>query len=386
MVHRLHHLDLVFGIVREHHLQRFQYSHTALGFVTKHLANAVLEHAHFDELVLLGNATALHKVAQRSRRVATPAHAGNRWHTRVVPAADYAVVDHYPELALARDRVGKVQARELDLARPMRRLQLVEKPVIQRPVILELQCAKRVRNVLVRIRKRVCKIIHRVDAPGVTGALVIDMPDAIQRRIAQVHIGGCHIDLRTQHVLTIGELTCTHAAEEIHILGDSAFTVRAVRAWLGQRPAMRANLLGAQRVHIGKPHLDQLLGSLVQLPEIVRRVRQAVAPVESQPVHILLNGVDVLLVFLVRIGVVITQEGAPARLGGDTEIQADRHDVADVQVAIRLRRKPGNDFAMLPGREVVMDDLADEVPRRFAHRFISLDLTGRYCTRSRGCA
>ncbi len=149
---------------------------------------------------------------------------------------------------------------------------------------------------------------------------------------------------------------------------------------------MCSNLLGAQRVHVREPQLDESFGCLVELLEIIRGVREAIAPVESQPVHILLDGIDVLLVFLVRVGIVVTQVGAPAGLFGHAEIEADRHHVADVQVAVRLRRKPRDDFLVFPGREVVMDDLADKVPRRFAHRFISLVSTGRYCTRSRVCA
>ena len=363
-----------------------QHRHAPLGLLAQHLANAVFQHTHLDELVLLGHAAALHEVAQGRRRIAAPAHAGDGGHAGVVPAADHAVGDHHPELALARDGVGEIQARELDLPGTVRRPELVEKPVVQRTVILELERAQRVRDVLERIRQRMREIVHRVDAPFVAGPLVRDVADAVQGRVAQVHVGRCHVDLRPQHVFAVPEFARAHAPEQVHILRDAAITIRAVRAGLGQGSAVRANFLGTQRVHVRESHFNEFFGRLVQLLEIVRRVRQAVSPVETEPVHVLLDGVDVFLLFLVGIGVVIPQVGTSARLGGDAEIQAYRHDVADVQIAVGLRRKPRNDFVVLAGLEVVMDDLADKVPRRFAHRFNSLFWTGRYCTRSRGPA
>ncbi len=232
MIHCLHHLDLVFGIVRDHHLERFQDRHAPLGFFTEHLAYAVFEHAHFNELVFLRNAAALHEITQRSRGITTPSHAGNSRHARVIPAADNAVLDHHPELALARDRVGEVQARELDLARPVRWLQLVQEPVVQRPVILELQRAQRVRDVLEGVGQRVREVVHRVDAPAITGALMIDVPDAIQRRVAQVHVRRRHVDLRPQHVLAVGEFARAHAPEQVQVLLGATIAVRAVCAGL----------------------------------------------------------------------------------------------------------------------------------------------------------
>src|SRR5262249_2621113 len=49
-------------------------------------------------------------------------------------------------------------------------------------------------------------------------------------------------------------------------------------------------------------------------------------------------------------------------LAGDAEVEADALGVADVQVAVRLRREARDDAATVPsGAGVVGDDLADEV-------------------------
>ncbi len=198
-----------------------------------------------------------------------------------------------------------------------------------------------------------------------------------------MQVRGRHVDLRPQYVFAVGEFARAHAPEQVQVLLDTAVAVRAVRARLRQRAAVGANLLRAQGIDVRQPHLDELLGRLVQRVEVIRSMGQPVAPVEAEPVHVLLDGVDVLLVFLVRVGVVVAQVGSAARLFGNAEIEADRHDVADMQVAVRFRRKPRDDFGVLPGLEIVVDDLADKIPRRFAHRFNSLLWTGRYCTRSR---
>jgi len=55
--------------------------------------------------------------------------------------------------------------------------------------------------------------------------------------------------------------------------------------------------------------------------------------------HISLDRVDVLLFFLFRIGVVEAQPTNAAEFFCQTKVQADRTGVADVQIAVRLRRK-----------------------------------------------
>ena len=150
--------------------------------------------------------------------------------------------------------------------------------------------------------------------------------------------------------------------EQIEILFDCSIAMGALLAWLGQRTAIGADLLRAEVIDIGQPHFDELLRRVVKLVEIVGGVRQPVAPVETQPVHVALDGVDKLLLLLARVGVVIAQERAAVGLLADAEVQANRHDVADVQVAVRLGREPGHDFVVLARLEVVVDDLADKVP------------------------
>ena len=254
-----------------------------------------------------------------------------------------------------------------------RHRQVLDEPVVERPVGLELQGADRVRDALDRVGLPVGEVVGGVDAPGVAGARVLGVEDAVEHRVAQVDVGRGHVDLRAQHAGAVGELPGAHAREEVEVLGGRAVPPGALPAGLGEGAAVLADLVGGEVVHVGLAGLDELDGPLVQLLEVVGGEVQVLAPVEPQPADVGLDGVDVLLLFLHRVGVVEAQVAAPAELAGDAEVEADRLGVADVEVAVGLRREAGDDAVVPPLAEVGGDDLADEVAalgwvrRRGAH-------------------
>ena len=88
------------------------------------------------------------------------------------------------------------------------------------------------------------------------------------------------------------------------------------------------------------------------------------APIETEPVHVALDGVDIFLGFLGRVGVVVAQIAMAAELVGDAEIEANRLGVADMQVAVRLRRKTRDDAFLPPRKQVFLDDITDEIRSR----------------------
>ena len=171
-------------------------------------------------------------------------------------------------------------------------------------MILELQRAERVRDALDRVRQRVREVVHRVDAPGVAGAVVRRAPDAVERRVAHVDVGRRHVDLRPQRVGAVRELARAHPAEQIEVLRDGPVPVRALAPGLGQRAAVLAHLLGRQVVDVGQALLDELLRPEIELLEVVGRVELAPFPVESEPAHVFADGIDVLDVLLRRVRVV----------------------------------------------------------------------------------
>jgi hypothetical protein len=115
---------------------------------------------------------------------------------------------------------------------------------------------------------------------------------------------------------------------------------------------------------------DQVLGPGIELLEIVRRVIEVLAPVEAEPAHVGLDGVDILLLLLGRVGVVEAQMAAPAELLGNAEVQADRLGMADVEIAVRLRWKARHHRRMPLGVEIGLDDVANEIaPHLCCNRF-----------------
>ena len=89
---------------------------------------------------------------------------------------------------------------------------------------------------------------------------------------------------------------------------------------------------------------------------------QMLAPVEAQPAHVPLDGVDVFLLLLHGIGIVEAKVAAAAVLDGKSEIQADRLGVAEMQIAVRLRWKARDDALNLAAGEVGLDHVANEIP------------------------
>ena len=124
---------------------------------------------------------------------------------------------------------------------------------------------------------------------------------------------------------------------------------------------MLADLVGGLVVHVRLAGPHEVDGPLVELLEVVRGEVQVLAPVEPQPADVGLDGVDVLLLFLGGVGVVEAQVAAAAELPRDAEVEADGLGVADVEVAVRLGGKAGDDGLVPALAKVGGDDLTDEV-------------------------
>ena len=89
------------------------------------------------------------------------------------------------------------------------------------------------------------------------------------------------------------------------------------------------------------------------------------SPVKTEQPDIALDRVDIFLLFLGRICVIEPQMAASAELSGDAEIQADRLGMTDVEIAIWLRRKAGNDLFDATGVKIALDDVTNKIAARF---------------------
>ncbi len=266
---------------------------------------------------------------------------------------------------------------------------MIDHPVVERPVVLELQGAEGMGNPLQGVRDGVGEIVQGVQAPF-TARLMVDHPmaDAVKNGIAQIQVGRGHIDPGPQGQGPVGELAGPHAREEIPTLRRGAIPVGALPPRLGQGAAVFAHLLRIQRADIGPALLDQLDGEGIELLEIIRGEIEPLAPLIAQPTHILLDRRDVLRVLLVGVGVVETQITGPPVIPRDAEIEHDGFGVPDVQITVRLRWKTGGDARVSPTGQVLLDNLANEV-RLFGvcllgHLYAAGEAGVKRTTRARG--
>jgi hypothetical protein len=185
--------------------------------------------------------------------------------------------------------------------------------------------------------------------------------DAVEHRIAQVDVAGRHVDPGPEHPRPVREFAPAHPAEEVEILLDAALAPGAVAPRLFQRPAIGPHVVLGLIVDIGLAVADQVLGPTVQLLEMIGGVMEVFAPIEAEPAHVALDRVDVFLLLLGRIGVVEAQVATAAEFLRHAEIEADRLGVADVEIAVRLRREAGDHRAAGTCGEIGADDVADEI-------------------------
>ena len=133
---------------------------------------------------------------------------------------------------------------------------------------------------------------------------------------------------------------------------------------MGEVAAVLLHLVGGLAVDVGVAGGDEVLGALVHLVEVVGGVERLAAEVGAQPLHGLDDGVDVLLLFLLRVGVVEAQVAGAAVFPGEAEVEQDGLGVPEVQVAVGLRGEAGADLDVLARRQISFDHLLDEIRSR----------------------
>ncbi len=260
--------------------------------------------------------------------------------------------------------MGELETRELDLLRLVTGQRAVlEVPVVQSPVRVELERADRVRHALDRVGLPVRPVVRGVDAPLVTGVVVVAEADPVHHRVAHLHVLVLHVDLRAEHLRALGELARPHPAEQVEVLLGGPVAVGGLDARLAVPTALRRDGLDVRVVHVGETGRHEVLGPFVQGREVVGRVQHG-SRLVPEPLDVRDDRVDVLDVLGVRVGVVETQVAQPAEVLGDAEVDRDGLRVADVEVAIGLRWEPRlHPTAVRPLLVVARHGVTDEVGR-----------------------
>ena len=171
-------------------------------------------------------------------------------------------------------------------------------------MILELECTQRMCDLLDRIALAVCEVVHRIDAPLITRAVMRGMQDPIHHGVAEIEIGRGHVDFGTQHPAAVGEFSGPHALEKVQVFFCRTIAVRAVLSRCGQVATGFTMFICGQIANEGLAAFYQLHSPVVELIEIVGGVVFAIGPIPAKPADVFLDGLNVLRLLLDGVGVV----------------------------------------------------------------------------------
>ena len=98
--------------------------------------------------------------------------------------------------------------------------------IIERSVWNELKCTDRMSYALKVIALSMGKVVHRVGVPFSSCTVVRNVDNAIDDRIAEVHVGICHIQFCTEHHTTLNGFWCIHLFKEFQRLFYRTISIR----------------------------------------------------------------------------------------------------------------------------------------------------------------
>ena len=335
-------LPFPFRVVGDHELERAENAHDPGHRPVQMISDGELEFSQVHPIVRFGHTDHLGKSTNGLGRDASAAHPGDGRHPRIIPPLHVPLVHQPQEFPLAHDRVVQVQAGKLVLVGPgFFEPHLVQQPVVDLPVVVELQGTEGVGDAFESVGEAVGEVVQGVDAPFVPPAVMGGVTDPIQNRIPHDHVGVGHVDLGPQNMFPVSELALLHAAKEVQVLLNGSVPEGTVSAGLVYRSPIVPDFLFRKGIHVGLPLLDKNQGAFVEALEVVRSEVEVLTPVETQPTDVLLDGADVFHVLGEGVGVVEAEVADSPVLLSQTEVQDNGFGVADVQIAVGLRREPG---------------------------------------------
>ena len=243
-------------------------AHYARGSLVEVVAQTVLEEGVLNDRVDLRNADLIDERADRARSIAASAQTAEGRHTRVVPAADVVFLDKSAEFSLGHNGVVDAQTREFDLTRLARRGDVLDDPVVKRTVILKLERAEGVGDILDRVLDRVRKVVHRVNAPAVARAVVVHAVDSVDNGVAHVEVARGKVDFRAESHASVGKFARSHSLEQVKAFLNRSVAEGAFRGG-GGVAAVLAHLFGGKFADIGKTLFNQLDGEVIHLLEVL---------------------------------------------------------------------------------------------------------------------
>ena len=147
------------------------------------------------------------------------------------------------------------------------------------------------------------EVIHGIGVPLVACTDMRDVHHSIEQRIAEEHVGMCHIYLGPQHQSARSGLTAVHELEKAQVLLHRSVAEGAVGACLCGGTLLLGYHLGALFIYIGTSLTDEPHCKVPQLLEVVAGIIHMV-PLETQPADVVLDAFDVFGILLHGVGIV----------------------------------------------------------------------------------
>ena len=216
-------------------------------------------------------------------------------------------------------------------------------------------------DALDRILDRMCEIVHRIDAPFISGVMVSHMSHTVDDRISHIDIRGCHIDFCAKHTAAVLKFSVFHLLEQFQVFLNAAVSVRAVFSRLCQRSPVFTDLFRTQVADICLSFFDQLYRRLIHLVKVVGREIQMILPVGAQPLDIFFDRLNKFRFFFGRVCIIKTKVKFTVIFFCHSVAQQDRFGMSDVQVAVGLRRETGADMVINALCQVFVNGLLDKI-------------------------
>mmetsp|Transcript_1392 Transcript_1392/g.1569 ORF Transcript_1392/g.1569 Transcript_1392/m.1569 type:complete len:372 (-) Transcript_1392:104-1219(-) len=157
----------------------------------------------------------------------------------------------------------------------------------------------------------------------------------IRNVVSHVWVVMVHLNFHSETALAFLEPPLSHLFKQFKVLFDRSVSIRGLDHIL----SAFAHLFSGLVADVCLAFLDKLDCVVVQLLEVVTAKRHLVRLV-SQPPHVGLDVVDVLLALFLRVGVIVPQVAVAVVIRSHCEAEPHRLGVADMQISIWLWREP----------------------------------------------
>ena len=234
-----HLLGLSFGIVGDDNLHRIQYRTYADAALVEVFSDGAFHQFHFIQRVIGGISNLVDELVDALGAVTSSSVSADGGHAGVVPSVHHAFLYQCEQIALAHEGIAQIQLVELGLARTeilnvfglaTHLLHPGYEQVVKRTVLHKLKCAEAVCYAFQIVALAMGEVVHGVGVPLVSGTDVGDVQHAVDQRVAEVHVGVCHVNFGSEHHLARLHVSAVHLLEQGEAFLYGAVAVRALRS------------------------------------------------------------------------------------------------------------------------------------------------------------